>query len=97
MTLAIRYKTPPPRAPLLQLAYVSIGVPPIQLIAVVEVDGKLQGLLGRAGPLQDLLGPVHPQEAMHLALLDHLELRRQGQSWGSVRASSPLPLGKMLF
>jgi len=95
-TLASREKTPQPHAPLLQLAYISVGVPPVQLVAVVEVDGKPQGLLGGAGPLQDLLGPVHPQEAVHLALPDHLELGGKGESQGSVRASSPLPPGKRL-
>ena len=42
-----------------------------------------------AGPLQHLLGPVHPEEAVHLALMDELQLSSVPQI---VVGSRPLQL-----
>ena len=39
----------------------------------------LDGLLRPLGPLQDLLGPVHAHEAVHLAHVHHLQLSRVPQ------------------
>lgn len=47
---------------------------------VVEPDGDGQCLLRAGRPLQDLLGPVHAHEAVHLAGVHHLQLQRRG--WG---------------
>ena len=41
--------------------------PPIQVVAVVQVDGRGQSRGRILTPLQDLLGPVHPQKPMHFA------------------------------
>jgi len=42
---------------------------------VVELDAKRQRLFGTCSPLQYFLCPVHAQEAVHLALDNHLPLR----------------------
>lgn len=52
----------------------AVGVLTVQLVTIVQVQGEGQRLLWGGGPLQDLLGPVHPQEAMHLPFTDHLIL-----------------------
>lgn len=51
-----------------------VGVLAVEGVAVVQVQGDGQGLLRGSRPLQDLLGPVHPQEPVHLALGHHLVL-----------------------
>jgi len=53
---------------------VAAGVPPIQLVSIVEEDGGPLGRLGRLCPLQDLLGPVHPHVAVHPSQASHLQL-----------------------
>ena len=40
----------------------------------VEVESELESLFRALGPLQDLLGPVHPEESVHLALSHELDL-----------------------
>merc|ERR1719273_2572206 len=52
-----------------------VWVVSVQGEPVVEPEGLLERLLGAGRPLQDLLGPVHPEEAVELALLHQLGLR----------------------
>mmetsp|Transcript_46187 Transcript_46187/g.67463 ORF Transcript_46187/g.67463 Transcript_46187/m.67463 type:complete len:431 (+) Transcript_46187:730-2022(+) len=56
-------------------AHVAVGVPAVQREAVVEVVRVLERRGGVRCPLEDLLGPVHAQEAVHLPLRHHLDLR----------------------
>ena len=51
-----------------------LRAPAVELVPVVEVQSNAQCLLRGFGPLEDLFGPVHTEETMHLAVLDHLEL-----------------------
>mmetsp|Transcript_11833 Transcript_11833/g.37852 ORF Transcript_11833/g.37852 Transcript_11833/m.37852 type:complete len:229 (+) Transcript_11833:25-711(+) len=60
-------------------ANVAVRVSPIELILVIQVDCDAQRLAWRRGPLQDLLGPVHAQKSVHLARVNHLQLRRVPQ------------------
>ena len=46
-------------------------------LLVVEVDGHAQCLGRGGGPLEHLLGPVHAQEPVHLALAHQLPRRRR--------------------
>mmetsp|Transcript_130512 Transcript_130512/g.292027 ORF Transcript_130512/g.292027 Transcript_130512/m.292027 type:complete len:217 (-) Transcript_130512:250-900(-) len=54
---------------------VTIGIPAIEFVAVVQSDRGRQCLARARRPLKDLLGPIHTQEAVHLSLPYHLELR----------------------
>merc|ERR1719270_792518 len=54
--------------------HIAIWIIAIQGISIIEPDRFLKCLLRTLSPLQDLLCPVHPQEAVHLALLDKLKL-----------------------
>ena len=42
---------------------------------VIELNTKSQRLFRACRPLQNFLGPIHAQEAVHLALQHHLPLR----------------------
>ncbi len=56
-------------------ACVAVGVPAVHEVAVVHLEGEVEGGLGVGGPFEDLLGPVHPQIVVHPARDDHLLLR----------------------
>jgi hypothetical protein len=58
---------------------VAVRVAPVQFIAVVQVDRLRQRLFRRLAPLQQLLGPVHPQVTVHLPACQHLFLGRVPQ------------------
>lgn len=53
----------------------AVRVLAVQLVAIIQVQGDGERLLGRRCPLQNLLGPVHPEEAVHLSLRHHLILK----------------------
>lgn len=57
-------------------ADVAVRVAAVELVLVVEVDRRVEGLLRGGAPLEDLLRPVHAHEAVHLAEVHHLALRR---------------------
>ena len=62
------------------LTNIAVGVSAVQTVLVVEVDGISERLLGTVCPLQDLLCPVHAQEAVHLAFNHQLLLHNHKHS-----------------
>ena len=56
-------------------SYVAVGVPTVDAVTVIEVYAVRKGSLGRVGPLEDLLGPVHAHKPVHLAAVNELELQ----------------------
>ena len=54
----------------------------------VEVESKLKSLFRALRPFEDLLCPVHPEEPVHLALVDQLDLEFQRQSLASPRQAT---------
>merc|ERR1719330_701951 len=55
-------------------AHESVRIVAIQGEPIIEIDTGGQGFFRSRGPLQYLLCPVHPHEAVHLSLFDQLEL-----------------------
>ena len=60
-------------------ADVAIGVTTVQTVVVIQSDGNPQSFFWRLCPLQNLFGPIHPHEAVDLAVFDKLELSRVPQ------------------
>ena len=56
------------------LTHISIRVSPIQWVLIIEIYRNFKSLCWAAGPLQNLLGPVHPHKTMHLPFIYHLVL-----------------------
>ncbi len=61
----------------LLLTNVSIWISAVQFVLVIQVNRISKSLLRRLGPLQNFLGPVHSEEAVHLAFCHHLFLDKQ--------------------
>ena len=61
------------------LTNITVRIPTIQVVLVIQVDGFLQSFLRGRGPLQDLFCPVHAQKSVHLALPHHLNLNTHGK------------------
>mmetsp|Transcript_55943 Transcript_55943/g.109489 ORF Transcript_55943/g.109489 Transcript_55943/m.109489 type:complete len:289 (+) Transcript_55943:632-1498(+) len=55
-------------------SHISVGVPPVELVPVIQVDGPLERQSRVGAPLENLLCPIHPEEPVHLPFLRHLEL-----------------------
>ena len=72
-------------------ADVAIGVTAVELVLVIQVNRRFERLGGRFRPLENLLGPVHAQEAMHFAQVHHLLLRRVPQVIVSLALLQLLP------
>lgn len=60
-------------------ADVTTGISSVEAVLIVEVNGYLQSLFRILHPFEDLLSPVHAQEAVHLALAYQLALCRVPQ------------------
>jgi len=53
---------------------VAARIATIQRVRVVQINCKLQRLLGRLGPLENLLRPIHSTKAVHLTSITQLSL-----------------------
>lgn len=56
------------------LTNIAIGISTIKTIFVIEIDCCCQGIIWTLHPLQNLLCPIHSQEAMHFTLSHQLYL-----------------------
>ena len=55
---------------------VTVGVAPVELVTIVETYRDIERFSRRRTPLENFLGPIHAQVAMHPAGQHHLFLRR---------------------